>query len=558
MLIVGGGPTAALAAASLREMCKERNVLPPRITIMDKARGFGGRMSTHKASGAATGSIADTGAQYLTQLSDNSKRWFEKLTTSGVIVPMEGELLGQRFAQKSTANYVAPDGISSVVRTIAASSEAKFLPSHRVAALNVVDSPEGDDEEEEETTASASAAGGEGLPLPPPKRQWSVLVEKITRESLLAQAQAKAAAASAAAGAAGSKVSPSASSSSSSPSLAVGKSSSSPSASASAAASSSAAKGGIAAGGAASSSSSFSSSLPSAALAGAAPGQPSVPFPSAPFEKFQFDAVVLTCPVPQILSIDGDVKALLEGAEVVEGLKQVTYSSRYSLILYYGPGDWAALKRALPDGCIGKYCDRSESDVMRFVAFDSAKRQRVPKSDEETTSSSDGDASSTSSAKAASTTSSKKKEPCPSVVVHTSVEFGSMYLDTDPSLVEPVIREHLKRMFPALPEPVETKCHRWRYSQVMRGYRGHQPFGFMIKGSEESKGGLSDSHGGRGAVTSGEENKDNQKDKDGKAAATQEVAGALLAVDDPPLILAGDAFTASHFDGCVVSGEKVS
>jgi renalase len=227
----------------------------------------------------------------------------------------------------------------------------------------------------------------------------------------------------------------------------------------------------------------------------------------APVTVHRFDAVVLTCPVPQVLALDGDVGALLEGAEILPGLRAVAYSSRYSLVLYFGPGDWAAVSRALPYA--GRYVGRAENEVLRYVSYDSRKR---------------GVAGAAAGDEAAGAGAGADAEACPSVVIHTSVEFGAMYLETAPALVEPVILEHVRRLLPDLPTPVETKCHRWRYSQVTRGYAGPVPFAALA-----------------GAPA------------DACAGGDAPPARAVLAVDDPPLVLAGDAFTASNFDGCAES-----
>lgn len=188
-----------------------------------------------------------------------------------------------------------------------------------------------------------------------------------------------------------------------------------------------------------------------------------------------FHAVVLTCPVPQVrllrraelsasaclhllpphsppspssqvLALGGDVPALLEGAGVAPALGAVSYSSRYSLALFYSPADWAAVEAALP--CAGRFISPLEDDVVRFVAFDSAKR---------------GVRASSSSGGSCG---AGGGETCPAVLVHTAVDFGKSYVDTGPALVEPIILEHLRRVAPGLPAHVESHCHRWRYSQV--------------------------------------------------------------------------------------------
>lgn len=511
VLIVGGGPTAALAAAAIREHAAAAHEAL-HVTIMDKARGLGGRMSTHRASGAGAGAHSDSGAQYLTQLSPASKTWFDRLRAAGVITPLAGSIAGQRGEQRSLPSFVAPAGISSVVKHIASTSGATFLPLHRVIGLDLVDAPE----EEQGHDARAEAASGkpeievedESAAMPRNRRQWAVRYEIVTPEAVarakaaetVAVAASRAEAPGAAAGGSGSKGKDGAATPAPHP----------------------------------------------VAVEGATDG------PLAHIHSQRYDAVVLTCPVPQVMALDGDLPALLDGAGVSDGLKGVTYSSRYSLLLYFGPGDWRAVCRQMPS--VGRYVDRSEDDVVRYVSFDSLKRGRVPTEFLPASTGAGAAVASESGAAAA-----PAAEACPAVVVHTSTEFGQMFVDTPAERVEPVIMEHLRRLYPDLPAPVEVRCHRWRYSQVMQGYSGPQPFGDDIEAAAPSKGSLLESHGhaapaAAAAAAGAADGKD--KAKDGKEAHAT-VAGAVLAADEPPLVLAGDAFTASSFDGCVRSGEKV-
>lgn len=57
----------------------------------------------------------------------------------------------------------------------------------------------------------------------------------------------------------------------------------------------------------------------------------------------------------------------------------------------------------------------------------------------------------------------------PSVVVHTTVTFGSEHLDSDPAEVQQLILSHLESIMPSLPKPASVKCQKWRYSQVTHG-----------------------------------------------------------------------------------------
>lgn len=66
VLVVGSGITAAVTGALLRKQAKERISL----TIWDKARGAGGRMSTSRSPGDSD-CTADLGAQYITVSPEN-------------------------------------------------------------------------------------------------------------------------------------------------------------------------------------------------------------------------------------------------------------------------------------------------------------------------------------------------------------------------------------------------------------------------------------------------------------------------------------------------------
>ncbi|XP_070544410.1 renalase-like isoform X2 [Ptychodera flava] len=68
----------------------------------------------------------------------------------------------------------------------------------------------------------------------------------------------------------------------------------------------------------------------------------------------------------------------------------------------------------------------------------------------------------------------------PSMVVHTSVPFAQEYLKTRRYEVQPLVMRHLKDIFPDLPEPADIKCLRWKYSQVLKGVKG-QPRALVVK-----------------------------------------------------------------------------
>ncbi|KAK6169362.1 hypothetical protein SNE40_020431 [Patella caerulea] len=184
-----------------------------------------------------------------------------------------------------------------------------------------------------------------------------------------------------------------------------------------------------------------------------------------------FDAVILTLPVPQLLQLQGDINKTIENSgDIKQNLEQVTYSSRFALGLFYDKGtklnyDWCA-----------KYFPNHE--CIRYVSIDTKKRGI------------------------------DNEDTAPSVVVHTNVvPFGLKYLETDKEEVGPIVLKHLHTLLPDLPQPNHVKNHKWRYSQVHKPYAGKE--------------------------------------------------GCIVLQEKPLVIVGGDGFTHSGFDGCVDSAESI-
>nr|XP_047925147.1 renalase isoform X3 [Anser cygnoides] len=139
-----------------------------------------------------------------------------------------------------------------------------------------------------------------------------------------------------------------------------------------------------------------------------------------------FDIVILTMPVPQVLQLQGDIVNIINERQKQQ-LEATSYSSRYALGLFYEAGvcidvPWAA-----------KYI--TDNPCIRFISIDNKKRNI------------------------------ESPEIGPSVVVHTTVTFGSEHLDSDPAEVQQLILSHLESIVPSLPKPASVKCQKWRYSQ---------------------------------------------------------------------------------------------
>lgn len=155
----------------------------------------------------------------------------------------------------------------------------------------------------------------------------------------------------------------------------------------------------------------------------------------------QFDCVILTLPVPQLLQLEGQVQSILSAQlDTTAKLKEVEYSSRYALGLFYNKSVDLGLDYD------AKYIDNH--DILRFVSVDSAKR-------------------------------GKAKSSPTSVVFHTSIPFGKEHVEKTPDQVEPLLVQAVKEAFPNWPQPDEVKCQKWRYSQVTNPFQG-QPGGIIL------------------------------------------------------------------------------
>ncbi|KAH9498376.1 hypothetical protein Btru_008130 [Bulinus truncatus] len=183
-----------------------------------------------------------------------------------------------------------------------------------------------------------------------------------------------------------------------------------------------------------------------------------------------FDIVILTIPVPQVLQLKGSLQEWIGyNPDMKKKLQNVSYSSRYAVGLFFPP------KTEFHYPWCAKYI--SDNPCLRYIALDQSKRGV------------------------------SKPNQGKSIVVHTSVPFGLAHLEVDLNSVKDEILGHVRNILPQLPKPISIKPQRWRYSQV------HQVY-------------------------------------DGKP-------GCVVVSTSPLVILAGDGFSQSTFDGCLDSAEAV-
>ncbi|GFO23336.1 renalase-like [Plakobranchus ocellatus] len=183
-----------------------------------------------------------------------------------------------------------------------------------------------------------------------------------------------------------------------------------------------------------------------------------------------FDIVILTMPVPQILQMKGSIHDLIgSDTDIKSNLQRVMYSSRYALAMFFSP------QTTLPLTWSARYLENDP--CIRYMAVDQAKRGL------------------------------ENVNSGWSMVVHSGVPFGLSHLEDNMESVKATVLDRVREVLPELPEPLSAKIQRWRYSQVHQGYEGSP--------------------------------------------------GCIVLNKKPLVILTGDAFSHSTFDGCLDSAEAV-
>ena len=114
ILLVGTGITSAVTASCLHAKLKNSISL----VVWDKARGFGGRMSTSR-SPFDSDCLADLGAQYITLSQENfqqHRELYESLLSEKLLEPLCSKIEGLKSMPRGTQHFVAPNGMNSLVK----------------------------------------------------------------------------------------------------------------------------------------------------------------------------------------------------------------------------------------------------------------------------------------------------------------------------------------------------------------------------------------------------------------------------------------------------------
>ncbi|XP_072051376.1 renalase-like [Amphiura filiformis] len=139
ILIVGAGATGAACANILRQRLLQ-NV---ELVMWDKSKGTGGRMSTSRSPDNNL-CVADLGAQYVTVIpkyAEKHARYYKDLTTCGLLEPLTSKIDGMKSDsyEPGTKHYVAPKGISSLVKHFIKQSGIDVEFNHFLSKLDTVE-----------------------------------------------------------------------------------------------------------------------------------------------------------------------------------------------------------------------------------------------------------------------------------------------------------------------------------------------------------------------------------------------------------------------------------
>lgn len=133
ILLVGGGITSAVTGMCLRRILPDCN-----LSLWDKAKGSGGRMTTSRCKVNAN-CTADLGLQYISTTQEVIKSnadIYDDLLSEGIIEPLVCKVIGLRVQDKKI-HYVLPNGSGHLVKHFiqnAKLNEMKF--SYHVQSIN--------------------------------------------------------------------------------------------------------------------------------------------------------------------------------------------------------------------------------------------------------------------------------------------------------------------------------------------------------------------------------------------------------------------------------------
>nr|XP_021510681.1 renalase-like [Meriones unguiculatus] len=136
VLVVGAGLTGSVCAALLRRQLAG----PLDLALWDKAGDAGGRMTTAKSPHDPR-CTADLGAQYITctpHYAKKHQKFYEELLAHGILEPLTSPIEGMQV-KEGDCNFVAPQGISSIIKHYLKESGAEVSLKQCVTQINLRD-----------------------------------------------------------------------------------------------------------------------------------------------------------------------------------------------------------------------------------------------------------------------------------------------------------------------------------------------------------------------------------------------------------------------------------
>ncbi|KAM6184821.1 renalase [Rhynchocyon petersi] len=134
VLIVGAGLTGSLCAALLRKEASR----PLHLSVWEQAGDSGGRMTTAHSPHDRRCTV-DLGAQYITCTPYYAKihqSFYDELLAHGILKPLTSPIEGM-VLKDGDSNFVAPQGVSSIIKHYLQESGAEVYFRHCVTQINL-------------------------------------------------------------------------------------------------------------------------------------------------------------------------------------------------------------------------------------------------------------------------------------------------------------------------------------------------------------------------------------------------------------------------------------